>query len=289
MLVLIAGCGYVGTALARELAARGDEVVALRRSPERVAAAPDPRRVRLVAADLLDPAGLARSLDDALRGRAPDALVHCAAAADGSPAAYRAAYVDALEHALAAARERGCARALFTSSTGVYGEDGGAWVDEDTEPRPAAETGRILLEGERLVAGSGMRPVVVRLAGIYGPGRDRLVRSVRDGTARLPLAPVYTNRIHRDDAAGLAAHLLALEEPLGLYVGADDEPADRAEVLAWIARELGLPAPQREDRAPRGLNKRCRNARLRAAGYRLRRPTFREGYGDLLAPADEGR
>jgi len=107
---------------------------------------------------------------------------------------------------------------------------------------------------------------------------------VRAGAETLPRAPHYTNRIHRDDAARACAHLLALERPAARYVGVDAEPADRADVLRWLAARLGVPAPRGdcdENAAPTG--KRCSSALLRASGFELTFPSYREGYSALLA------
>jgi nucleoside-diphosphate-sugar epimerase len=238
-----------------------------------------------VAADLLDPASL-RGLPDGLA-----TVFYTAAAGRGGEGSYRAVYVEGVRNLLDALARQSVAprRIFFTSSTAVYGQSDGEWVDESSPTLPVDFRGRVLLEGERLLAEGPLAATVVRLGGIYGPGRTRLVESVRAGTARLaPGGPHYTNRIHRDDCAGALRHLAELAGPAGLYLGVDDEPADRAEVLRWLAERLGVPAPRVEADADatadaRGGSKRCSNARLRAAGYELRYPTFREGYAALMA------
>jgi len=271
--ILIAGCGDVGTALGVRLRDDGHEVWGLRR---RAANLPD--AILPVAADLAAPSGL-----DALPRDIE--IVYYAAAADGrSDQAYRAAYVDGVRHLQEAlcSQARPPRRFIFVSSTGVYGQRDGSWVDEDSRTEPAGFSGRRLLEGEALALGAAGGGVVVRFGGIYGPGRDRLIRLVRDG------APcregLYTNRIHRDDCAGALAHLLAVEEPASVYLGVDDEPAAQCEVMTWLAERLGVAPPSRApggDRPSRG-NKRCRNRRLRASGYRFLYPSYREGYSALL-------
>jgi nucleoside-diphosphate-sugar epimerase len=237
-----------------------------------------------VAADLLERASLTRALG-ALGGAPFDALVYAAAADRSSEEAYRAAYVDGLRNALDAIGACGHPprRVLFTSSTAVYAQQAGEWIDEESPTEPRHFNGLRMLEAERVLLGSGLRATALRLGGIYGPGRTRLVESVRRG--RAPARPGrYTNRIHRDDAAGALRHLLGLAlagEPLApLYVGVDDEPADEATVVEWLAARLGVPAPVVSTAQP--SNKRCCNARLRATGYRFRYPSFREGYGALL-------
>jgi nucleoside-diphosphate-sugar epimerase len=276
--VLIAGCGYVGRALGRRLAAEGIETWGLRRSREGLE--PD---IRPIAADLADPATL-RNLPPDL-----DGVVYAASAGGSTPEAYEAAYVRGLKNLLDVVTPR---RLIFVSSTAVFGDRQGAWTDEESPAEPDHFSGRILLDAERIALGGPIPIVVLRLGGIYGPGRERLIREVAEGCATRPAEPLFTNRIHRDDAAGAIAHLLTLDRPEPVYLGVDSEPADLGAVYAWIAAWLGRPEPvpaatPTEGRLARG-SKRCSNARLVASGYSFRYPTFREGYGELLARAAGG-
>lgn len=284
--VLVAGCGYVGSALAAELARDGHAVFGLRRRPVGL-----PPKVTPVAADLSDPTTLG-SLPRGL-----DVVVYGAAADGFTDDAYRAAYVDGPRHLLAALVAAGehPRRVLFTSSTAVYGQSRGEWVDETSETHPAGFSGARLLEGEAVVLGGPFPGTVLRLGGIYGPGRTRLVESVRRGEARLrPGPPLYTNRIHRDDCAGALRHLISRDAAERVYLGVDAEPADERDVLRWLARTLGVPEPTEAAAEPAGAgapggrgarprgSKRCSSARLVASGYRLRFPSFREGYADVI-------
>lgn len=273
MRVLIAGCGYVGTALGLELAARGDEPFGLRRDPSGL-----PDDIVPVAADLTEAASL-RDLPEV------DAVVITASADGRDPERYRAAYVEAPATLLRVLSDRGdeLDTVLFASSSAVYGQEDGEWVDESSPADPASETGAILLEAEQTVLGGPYPATVLRLTGIYGPGRTRLVERVRSGEARCPAQPVYTNRIHRDDCAGALAHLLALVERAELYLGVDHDPADRCDVYRWLAERLDAPTPEVDpDAAARRGNKRCSNERLVSSGYRIRYPSFRDGYGAML-------
>jgi nucleoside-diphosphate-sugar epimerase len=146
-----------------------------------------------------------------------------------------------------------------------------------------------LLEGEQLLrARLGERSCVVRLGGIYGPGRERLLAEVRAGIgcAREPVR--YTNRIHRDDCAGLLHFLLERWQsgsPVApLYLGVDSEPAPMWEVRQWLARQLGVSLDEgREKTSLRAVgSKRCSNRRLLEAGYRMIHPDYRAGYAALL-------
>lgn len=278
--VLIAGCGYVGTALGNRLAAEGHTVWGLRRRPVTL-----PPAIRPFAADLIAPKTL-QTLPPAL-----DVVFYTAATDAHDDAAYRAVYVEGLRNVLRALdlQRQHPRRVLFTSSTGVYAQSCGEWVDETSHAEPADCAGIRLLEGECLLLEGPFPATVLRLGGIYGPDRAGLIEKVRLGHAELEDgSSVYFNRIYRDDAAGALHHLMTLQHPDHLYLGVDHEPAELAAVLGWLAEQLGVPPP-RAGESPRrwmprhGSNKRCRNARLVASGYVFRYPTFREGYAALLA------
>jgi len=285
MRILIAGCGYVGSELARQLAARGDTVFGLRRNTALL-----PEGVLPVPADLERPETLT-----VLPGNL-DAVVYAASANGYSAEAYRAAYYTGLQHVLDALRDEGLPkRVLFTSSTGVYAQDDGEWLDEDSPARANRPTAQALLDGEALIHKLDVAGTVVRFSGIYGPGRTRLIDSVADGSARLePKDDRYLNHIYRDDCAGILAHLLTVESPAPLYLGTDSEPRPRNELLCWIAGEMGLPEPPRRDDlepntrpSERGGNRRYRNQRILDTGYAFKYPTYREGYGALIAARRE--
>lgn len=281
--VLIAGCGYVGCRLASLMANDGVPVWGLKRDPASL-----PAGVRPVAADVTDPQSLSRGLNGI--HPAPAALVYAIAPPGPSADDYQAAYVDGLRNVIAAlpAPPR---RLVLVSSTGVYGHADGRWVDEDTDPEPADESARRILDGEDLAVSGAATGIVLRLGGIYGPGRTRTVRQVLSGEARCPPADRYGNRIHRDDAAAALRHLLRLERPHATYIGVDRDPAPLRDVYAWVARRAGVPDPCEEEGGPashdpapgrRGSNKRCSSRRLVESGFAFRYPTYREGYGALI-------
>lgn len=272
--VLLAGCGDVGIRAGLQLAAAGRRVYGLRRS---TAALPSP--LLPLQADLADPVSLRHLPDDI------SDVVFLPAPGQRDEAAYRGLFLDGLSHLIDALQDRvRLDRLLFVSSSAVYGEHAGAWVDEDSPCRPLAFNGRLLLQAEQRLAGMG-QATVARCSGIYGPGRTRLVEQIANGSARRPaVASEFSNRIHVDDVAGALVHLLALAQPAACYVISDDHPAPVAEVQEWIARQLGLPAPEPEKAAGERAvgNKRLRNDRLRASGYTLRFPDFQAGYAPLL-------
>jgi nucleoside-diphosphate-sugar epimerase len=279
MTILLAGCGDLGTEAGLRFHALGHRVVGWRRSPAKLPAA-----IEGAAADLRA-SNLPRVPEDTT------AVVIAVAADSPSEEAYRAAYLDGVRHVLDAMERDGVEpeRVLFVSSTAVYGDAGGGWVDENTPPAPGGFSGRVLVEAEQLLQarfnGTATTATSLRLGGIYGPGRTRLIDQVRSGSAVIPEDVRYTNRIHRDDAAAAIVHLATMPaQPAGIYVGVDNHPADLGTVLRFLAAEMGLPEPPVGDAGPaRGGNKRCRNERLRSTGFDFTFPSFREGYRDILA------
>ncbi|HEX9049117.1 MAG TPA: NAD-dependent epimerase/dehydratase family protein [Anaeromyxobacter sp.] len=279
MHVLVAGCGWLGTAIARRLVARGDRVTGVRRDPAR-AAALSWIGVSPLALDLAAP-GAEVDLP------AVDAIVACQSASADGVAAYRAAYVDA-NRALLAAAARGGARAfVYTGSTGVFGRRDGSDVDEATPPAPASATAEVLVEAERLVARAAepaLRASIVRLSGLYGPGRTGLVERVRSGALALgPGDDAWMNFCHLEDAASVVLAALDRGRAGAVYHGSDAHPARRREVVEWIAGRIGI-APRRGDAPAGGASRRILSERTRTElGVALAFPSFREGLEPLVA------
>jgi nucleoside-diphosphate-sugar epimerase len=222
--VLVAGFGDVGGRLAALRVARGDGVLALRRRD-----VPEVRGVRAFRGDLTSGEGLPQL------PRQVEAIVFCAAPDQRDEAAYRRLYLDGLRRLLDTVDTPRC---IFVSSTAVYGEDAGEWVDEATPAQPSGFNGRVLLEAEHVLAPQA-GGCVLRLSGLYGPGREALLRRAR---SREPAARRWTNRLHVDDAAAALSHLLDLPEPGLVYLGNDDRPALETEVVAWIREHEALSA-----------------------------------------------
>ncbi len=275
MNVLIVGCGAVGTRLGARLAERGARVFGLRREPSGLEA----HGIEPVAGDVTDADGLRRAVRSL-----PKLTVVCNTVAAGRGGDYRAIYVGGARHLLDALADRPPERLIHASSTGVYGQTDGSWVDETSPTDPVGASGRVLLETERLLLGSGIPTVVLRLAGLYGPGRSAQ-SSFRDGRARIYGPDAWTNRIHLDDAANAMAHLTDHGEPGELFCGSDGDPLTRAEVARRNASRFGVPlppvatadewaalSPATRDRLTG--NRRVSNRKLLETGFRLEHPTF---------------
>lgn len=224
-----------------------------------------------MAADISSPEDLA-----AVRARhgAFDFVLHCASSGRGGAEAYRKVYVAGARNLAGIFPE---ARLIFTSSTSVYAQNSGEWVDESSAADPLRETGGLLLEAEAIVrAANGC---VLRLAGIYGPGRSVLLRKFMENTAMLENGGGrWLNQIHRDDAVR-AVRMAAQSGTAGaIYNVADDQPATQREVYEWIAGFLKRPLPPDGPADPnrkRGwTSKRVSNSKLRALGWAPQFPSY---------------
>ncbi len=263
--ILVAGCGYTGARCADFFSAEGFAVTGLvssEASAAKLAGKPYP----VIAADAADPSRV-RALRDTL-GR-PDALVHCLSGHGGrDPAAYRVTYVETLRNLLDALVPKFI---VFTGSVSVYPQNDGSNVSEES-PAGGTPTGDVLLEAEKLALDAG--GAVVRLGGIYGPGRCRFLQAILPGGAPAPgTGDRSINLIHRDDAASALAHV-ARHRLAGVYNAVDDRP-DRRSALA--AAVTGLPPGPAHGPA---TGKRVDNAKLRSTGWAPRYPSIMDAWRD---------
>jgi nucleoside-diphosphate-sugar epimerase len=287
MRVLIVGCGYVGLPLGVELVRQGHKVFGLRRNRSAEA--------ELKAAGI-EPlcADVAEATELVARSPAYDWVVDCVSAGGGGVEAYNATYLQGMRNLLAWLEPAPPKRFVYTSSTSVYGQTGGEMVDEASPAEPSAATGRILVATESELLGAarkGFPGVVLRLAGIYGPGRGYWLKQFLSGEARVEGAgDRVLNMVHRDDVVG--AILAALEGGRAgeVYNVVDDEPVTQRALFQWLSDSLGKPMPPAAaEPAPaskRGIsNKRVSNHKLKTElSYRFKYPTFREGFaGSIMA------
>ena len=265
--ILIAGCGYVGQALADLSHERGWMVEGWTRSLEsagKITAKPYPVR----AVDIASRAGIP-SLSEEF-----DVVVLCASSGGGGADEYRRVYLGGAQNLLGAFPR---ASLLFTSSTSVYPQKGGEVVDEMSPANPGHERGKILRETEELVlAHNGM---VARLGGIYGPGRSFHLRKFLAGEAVIDDADRFLNQAHRDDIVSALFLLAERRRDLARQVFnvVDDRPILARDAYQWLGAymqrsfSLGKVATERK----RGdSNKRVSNKKLRSLGWELRYPDF---------------
>ncbi|ELY60400.1 NAD-dependent epimerase/dehydratase [Natronococcus amylolyticus DSM 10524] len=290
MRVAILGCGYVGRELGRQLVERDHDAIGVRRSDDGLESL-ESAGLEAVQADVTDPPALEAVPD-------VDAIVFAASSGGRGADAAREVYVEGLETAIEAfgERENPPERLVYTSSTGVYGDHDGGWVDEETPIEPTTDKTEVLAEAERvaleLPPEYGFEGTVARYAGLYGPDRYRLERYLEG-----PVTEGFLNMIHRDDAAGAVRYLLredlARDEVVQVV---DDEPVEKWAFADWLADEAGVERPPKQTKAERLeaddlseaarrrilTSKRCSNGKLRELGYELAYPTFREGYREAI-------
>ncbi|MCJ8140755.1 SDR family oxidoreductase [Falsirhodobacter halotolerans] len=266
MKLLILGHGYTAAALSRRLVVKGWKVVGTVR---------DDRPLPDGVIRLPWPSDLPEGVTHLLASAAPDA--------GGDPflATHRAAIA-----------RLPLVWAGYLSTTGVYGDHGGAWVDETTPPAPTTRRGQERLAAERDWQSLGLPLHILRLAGIYGPGRGPFEK-VRDGTARRIIKPGQVfSRVHVEDIATALEVLIDRPAP-GIYNICDDDPAPPEDVIAHAARLLNRPVPpailfDQADLSPMARSfyaesKRVRNDRIKAQGWRPAFADYKAGLADLLA------
>lgn len=282
--VLIAGCGYVGQATADLLHDAGWVVHGWTHSAES-AAKLAAKSYPVIAVDIAN----ARQV-----GACPenfDAVIHCASTRGGDVDLYRRVYLNGARNLLDRFVR---STIIFTSSTSVYGQCDGAWVTEESATEPARETGRVLLEAEKLVLSRG--GIVARLAGIYGPRRSAVLAKFLAGEAIVdPENDRFINQVHRDDIA--AALLLLLDRNRAsasaverqIYNVVDDQPILQSDCYRWLAKKLNRPLPatgRSTSKRKRGdSNKRVSNAKLRGLGWAPEYGNFAEAMEKSILPS----
>ncbi|WP_238366008.1 SDR family oxidoreductase [Mesobacterium pallidum] len=277
--LLIFGHGYSAAALSRQLVPQGWTVIGTTRSPDRMDAI-----AAMGATPVLWPGDdITPWLD-----RATHVLAGAAPGPEGDPV------LAELQDEIAGRAAR-LAWVGYLSTTAVYGDHDGGWVDEDTPLAPASKRGAARAEAEAAWAVIPGLPLhIFRLPGIYGPGRGPFAK-LKNGTARRLIKPGQVfSRIHVDDLARALALSMQAPQPGAIYNVCDDDPAPPQDVIAHAADLLGLPLPPAEDfetadltpmaRSFYGESKRVRNSRIKEAlGYQLTYPDFRSGLASILA------
>lgn len=289
--LVIFGCGYIGSAVAEVALAAGARVEALTRNPGKAAALRAMGLPKVVVADLA-------STDwHAHLEPGPDFVVNTVSS--GGPDSYRRSYVDGMKSILAwvSASASPVGTIVYTSSTSVYPHGGGVTVDEKADASGATSNGAIIRESEMLLenlpARAAARWFILRLAGIYGPGRHHLLDQLREGTATLNGSGAHRlNLAHRDDI--VAAILSCLQAPAAvrceIFNVADPAPALRSEVVQWLAQQLGRTAPAfdgataaRRGGTPTPDRIIASDKIRRMLAWHPRYPDYRAGFENLLS------
>ena len=281
MHVLIAGCGWLGSAVARGLVDRGDRVTGVRSDSERAEALRD-LGVQPLVLDLADPRSVSRIPHDV------DAIIAMQSAKGEGETFYRRAYIEVNRTLLMVAQRQPLRAFIYTGSTGVFGQRDGSDVDENTPPAPASPTARVLLEAEQLIlkaANEGVPARIVRLSGLYGPGRTWMVEHMRRGILTLgPGDDVWMNSCHQDDAALTILTALDQGRDGAVYHATDALPMRRREVIMFLADRLGIVSTRVNTQPDSGgPNRRIWGERTRAEfGIHLRWTSLCEGLAPTL-------
>lgn len=283
MRVLIIGCGYVGLPLGAELVRQGHEVFGLRRSAtateEMKAAGIQPLTADVTKCESLLPLPLPF-----------DWVVNTVASSHGGAEDYQQVYLHGTRHLLDWLAANPPKKFVYTSSTSVYAQNDGSLVKETSPTEPANETGRILLETEKLLLDAAQQrkfpAVILRVAGIYGPERGHLFKQYLRNEAKMTgHGEQFSNMIHREDLIGVIIAALKNGRAGEIYNAVDDEPVAQIHFFRWLSETLGKWMPPFSDESAdaqrkRGVtNKKVSNRRLKMElGYQFKYPTFRQGY-----------
>lgn len=280
--ILIVGLGDLGAEVARQLMQLHIDVIGLRRTVSLIHEEKSGSSMETIAADVTQPASMAM-----LETLKPEIIVYCVAASGQSDAEYQAAYVEGLRNVLATQQHNIQLRhVFFVSSTRVYGQDTDQLLDESIPALPSDFGGQRLLEGEHLLQSLACGYTALRLSGIYGPGRLRMINLAKSPDY-WPAQNGWSNRIHRDDAAAfivfLIRQVLTGQAIQHCYIVTDNRPTPQYEVLAWLAEQMQLPQPEVPvgQASVRG-GKRLSNQSMLATGFKLQYPDYQAGYRTLL-------
>ncbi len=276
--VLIVGCGDLGVELARQLQTQDFIPIGLRRSFNAEAS------FECIQADVTQPDSL--SVVSSLN---PDFIVYCVAASAQTDENYHQHYVEGLRNVLNALDGAiNLKHVFFVSSTRMYGQTTDALLDENAVPQDMDFGGLRLLEAENLLkqAGKSWTHSALRLTGIYGPGRNRML-NLAVNSSNWPIQNTWSNRIHRDDAAAFIVFLIQMlldgQSVQDCYVVTDSRPVSQYEVLHWIASQMGMEVVIEISAVVGG--KRMSNQRMLSTGFLLKYPDYKAGYSAMLKTA----
>lgn len=284
--ILIVGCGAIGYELANVLAESGHEVTGLKRNPP----ATHQEKFQYIKADITIAADLDVLTYDF------EHVFFIVSADSRNENSYREIYGTGINNLIDKfAQSSISAPWIFVSSTSVYGQAKGEWVDEDSPALGSKDTSRAIVAAEQLLMALNPENVIVRFSGIYGPGREYLLRMARQAPTIQQNPPYFTNRIHQTDCVGVLAFLLE-QRMAGVslqqcYLVSDDEPAPLWDVISWLAETMSCspPSPDNAVKDDTNMNKRCRNDRIKKLGYQFHYPNYKKGYRELINLVKQGK
>jgi len=285
--VLIAGLGDVGQQLMNELIAANHQVWGIKRQ-----VLPEIKKktgCHLILADLVKSTTLISLPQDI------DYVVYCPSPDSRSEESYRQIFIQGLLNVCAALNINTIKRFFYISSTGVYGQNQGEWVNELSEAEPEKYSGKVLLEAEALLHQQPMNTTVIRFAGIYGPGKNQMLRQLIQGNIKTQETDVYTNRIHRTDAVRMIHFLIEQDikkEPVAqTYIGVDDKPCSKNEISIWLFQHLSKKFGDKsvkplqyikDNQGSVNKNKRCSNTKIKEEGFVFEFRDYESGYLNVL-------
>lgn len=275
MQILILGYGDIGHRVAKQLVSTGAGVTGVCRTPD---TKPRHTGINLIAADITNEQELYALFEQ----RWDHVIMTLTPAASGDDRYHRGYVVPCRHLQQVLAQQAHPPSIVYVSSTGVYAQRDGEWIDEQSETSPSSTSGKALLQAETLIQSLPGTRVILRCSGIYGDGRDFMLRQIAADS--VPLRDSWTNRIHQDDVAGFIAHLVTnVSRPHPVYLLNDDEPVKQYEIYQWLAQQMKVTLSGGIDKSvgPRG-SKRCQNSRMKDTGYSLQYVNYREGYQPML-------
>ncbi|MEP0201032.1 MAG: NAD(P)H-binding protein [Halioglobus sp.] len=277
--VLFVGCGDLGMRAGQQLLEQNATVAAVRRNPGEL-----PKGFQAYAGDYTRPGDL-----DFITELNPDYVVTSFTPAQRDTLGYEQGFIKSTQLLLRALQGSSVRQLVFVSSTRVYAEREGGWVDENSPLTQNDPGGEAIVRAESLLDAASFPSVRLRFGGIYGNPCGRLLQRVSSGELCADTPVSYSNRIHRMDAARVIVHCLhqaqAGVELARCYNGVDSLPAPQHEVEHWLAMQMGLAEESLRFTAKRMSvgHKRCRNASLLSTGFEFEFADYRAGYAQVLA------
>lgn len=291
--VFIFGCGYLGIRLADTLINHGYEVGALTKN-QTYAEILKAKGIKEVIVDRLE-----SDTWHSLVGSEYSKIINCVSSAGNGLSGYESSYHQGQASIIRWAKSHSVKSFIYTSSTSVYPEDSGAWVEENSLEDEAihSDAAQILRRAENLIEKNQShfgQYFILRLSGIYGPKRHYLLNQIQSSKVIAGSGDYFMNMIHVDDILSAILKLINSEEPIasGIYNLSDDTPTRKEDVVKWLAEQLNLSVPsfdkdllsqRNASRKTRTKNRRIANRKLKdSLGLALKYPSFKEGYSQII-------